>query len=47
MASSSESSVEKRRERSPSEDKSLINKLFITNIDGKVHLPPIRLNSQK
>lgn len=44
---SSDSSVEQRRDRSPSEDKNQTNKLFITNIDGKVTNIIFRLISQK
>lgn len=36
MSESSSSSGAKRRERSRSEDKHQTNKLFITNLDGKV-----------
>ena len=36
MDSSDSSAGEKRRDRSPSEEKHQTNKLFITNIDGKV-----------
>lgn len=39
MSSDSESSANKRRERSPSENKAQASKLFITNIDGKVDIP--------
>ena len=45
---SSDSSVDhKRRDRSASEEKHQTNKLFITNIDGKVLLPRVRPKSLK
>lgn len=46
MENSSDSSVDNRRDRSRSEERPLTGKLFITNIDGKVPLKLVRVNSQ-
>ena len=43
MSDSSESSPAKRANRSKSEEKQVVNKLFITNLDGKVLLSPLSL----
>ena len=47
MSDSSDSSAGKGRNRSRSQDKAPVNKLFITNIDGKVTFYLSRLRSLK